>query len=271
MMRDKAGSSMWFARRTLFLLALALTGTGCLWAVPTKTDPAFEPSLSVSPRPETEAGGFVKITVNSKRPPSGLLYRWRATPGQCDPQESFDNQTTYKAPSELLGDNAVSVPVTVEFILDGKNIGHKTVSITLKPGTATVEQATPPPPVSPTVEAKPTIQITITEVPPYSFGGPDELYPISGKVSGTLSRAALSEYQVVLYALTDTWYVQPFTGGLSFTAIDAHGNFSNQTHGGASYAALLVKKSFTNPPAKTIRLPEVGEVVVAVSVVQGRK
>jgi hypothetical protein len=223
----------------------------------------FAPSLTPA-KSEIEAGESITIAVDAKHPPNGLLYKWSATVGQCNPQESDKPQTTYKAPPRLTDDKDLTVTVTVRFVLDGRPRDERTVNITVKQTKTLAAQSPSPPPIPPT-DTKPTIQIT--QVPPHSLGGPEGLYEIVGKVSG----ASASQYRVVLYAQTDYWYIQPFNvGELRFTEIEGDGSFSNKTHGGTRYAALLVRNSFTAPPIKTDELPA-GKDVVASDVVKGVK
>lgn len=85
--------------------------------------------------------------------------------------------------------------------------------------------------------------ILIIEIPSQG-GGPDPRGVISGKIEGIKEPNA---YRVVVYALTDHWYVQP-TRDDSLTIINNDGTWATQTHLGTSYAALLVDKSFVPPP-----------------------
>jgi len=87
---------------------------------------------------------------------------------------------------------------------------------------------------------------------------------MSGRVTG-----ASSGQQVVLYARSGAWYVQPFVE-TPLTAINADGTWSNSTHLGTEYAALLVQSNYVPPPL-TLTLPSAGERgVVAVVIVDGR-
>ena len=101
------------------------------------------------------------------------------------------------------------------------------------------------------------ITMDFTKVPG-SGEGPDSRGDIGGRVQG-LDRP--DGYKVVIYAHTDAWYVQPL-GTDSGTAIAADGRWSNWTHLGHRYAALVVRPSFT-PSAKAQSLPAVGGDVVA--------
>lgn len=85
--------------------------------------------------------------------------------------------------------------------------------------------------------------ILIIEIPSQG-GGPDSRGVIAGKVEGIKDPNA---YRVVVYALTDHWYVQP-TRDDSLTVINNDETWATQTHLGTSYAALLVDKSFVPPP-----------------------
>lgn len=101
-----------------------------------------------------------------------------------------------------------------------------------------------------------TIQIVV--VPPKG-GGPDRMETIAGRVRGV----NFKQCRVVIFSLTNTWYVQPFVDS-PYTTIDAKGNWETETHLGAEYAALVVKLSY-KPPATTGTLPPVGGDVLAVT------
>ena len=105
--------------------------------------------------------------------------------------------------------------------------------------------------------------IQITEMPPADKGGGPELDLIKGRVTG-----AGDDLKVVLYARSGAWYVQPYADQ-PFTKIGSDSTWSNETHLGTEYAALLVEIGY-EPPPLTISLPAVGNGVVAVAVVEGR-
>ena len=105
--------------------------------------------------------------------------------------------------------------------------------------------------------------IKITNIPPEDKGGGQQLDTISGHVTG-----AGAGQQVVLYARSGAWYVQPFVEN-PFTPIGADGSWSNSTHLGTEYAALLVQPNYVPPPL-TLALPNAGDSVVAVVIVEGR-
>src|SRR5829696_5165332 len=83
---------------------------------------------------------------------------------------------------------------------------------------------------------QPSIEITI--VPPAEKGGDRELDGIKGRV-----KSASSQHQVVLYARSGAWYVQPFADQ-PFTKIEPDSTWSNSTHLGTEYAALLVERGY---------------------------
>lgn len=101
--------------------------------------------------------------------------------------------------------------------------------------------------------------IEITRVPPKG-GGPDRLDIIAGKVS----RVDFKRTRVVIFARTNTWYVQPYLN--SVIKIESDGSFQTQTHLGEEYAALLVTTSYS-PPATTDALPSKGADVLAIAIV----
>src|SRR5262245_49984830 len=84
--------------------------------------------------------------------------------------------------------------------------------------------------------------IRITTIPPEDKGGGQALETISGRVTG-----ASAGQQVVLYARSGAWYVQPFVE-TPFTPVNPDGTWSSPTHLGTEYAALLVKPDYVPPP-----------------------
>ncbi len=85
---------------------------------------------------------------------------------------------------------------------------------------------------------------------------------IEGHVVG-----AHSGQQIVLYAKSGQWWVQPLVNR-PFTKIQADSKWSNSTHLGTEYAALLVEPGYR--PADTMdSLPTRGGAVVAVASVKG--
>lgn len=102
-----------------------------------------------------------------------------------------------------------------------------------------------------------TVSIVFTKIPPPGAGS-DSRGDIAGRVTG-LEKP--QEYRVVLYAQTDVWYVQPQTIE-PYTVIPRNGRWSNWTHLGERYAALVVRLSY-RPPATTASLPSVGGDILA--------
>jgi signal transduction histidine kinase len=105
--------------------------------------------------------------------------------------------------------------------------------------------------------------IQITDIPPADQGGVTKLDVIKGRVTGAQSGPV-----VVLYARSGAWYVQPWADQ-TFTTIASDSTWSNQTHLGTEYAALLVEPDYKPAPV-TIDLPNVGNGVIAIAVVDGR-
>lgn len=106
--------------------------------------------------------------------------------------------------------------------------------------------------------------VTITRVPPAREGGSDLLMPIQGRVQN-----ARFDQRVVLYARSGPWWIQPFDRE-PFTTVNPDSSWSNTTHLGTEYAALLVNRDF-HPPSKVDTLPPVGDGILAVAVVPGEK
>ena len=66
------------------------------------------------------------------------------------------------------------------------------------------------------------------------------------------------------------WYVQPWANR-SYTDIQSTGNFESEIHLGSRYAALLVDPSRYKPPMTLVVLPPIGDGILAVTMVKGKK
>lgn len=100
--------------------------------------------------------------------------------------------------------------------------------------------------------------ILLGPLPSAVLGGPDPLGRVTGKVVD-----GEPGMEIVLYARSDAWYVQPFKKN-PFTTIAEDGSWSNITHLGLEYAALLVRPGY-QPHSKMQSLPSVGGDVLAVA------
>jgi hypothetical protein len=108
--------------------------------------------------------------------------------------------------------------------------------------------------------ASPSIQFT--EVPHASPGGPIKLETIAGRVVG-----ARAGERIVLFAKSGAWWVQPLANQ-PFTTMARDSTWSNSTHLGTEYAALLVSPTY-KPPATAEVLPALGAEVLAVATIRG--
>jgi signal transduction histidine kinase len=98
--------------------------------------------------------------------------------------------------------------------------------------------------------AAPTIEFT--SVPLAGADNPGKLLDIKGRVTG-----ARPGQQIVIYCKGETkWWVQP-RADQPFTKIDSDSKWSNLTHPGTEYAALLVGPDF-QPPLTADALPTAG-------------
>lgn len=109
-------------------------------------------------------------------------------------------------------------------------------------------------------DAGPSIQFI--KIPQAEQGGRPVLEAIEGSVAG-----ARPGQRIVLYARSGAWYVQPWADQ-PFTDIQSDSKWSNSTHLGTEYAALLVEPEYS-PPAVTDLLPTRGGAVVAVTSTPG--
>lgn len=107
---------------------------------------------------------------------------------------------------------------------------------------------------------KPAIEVTKTPIA--SIGGPDQMGDIGGRV-----RNATAGQQIVIYAHSGVWWIQPFANQ-PFTRIQPDGSWKNFTHLGTEYAALLVDSGYA-PSSKIVALPVEGGGVAALTIVKG--
>ena len=109
----------------------------------------------------------------------------------------------------------------------------------------------------PAAPAEPVIEFT--RVPVAGADNPARVSSIEGRVTG-----AKPGQHIVLYARGETtWWVQPFANQ-PFTAIQDDATWSNATHPGKEYAALLVGPDF-RPPLTADSLPTAGVFGTAIS------
>ncbi len=104
--------------------------------------------------------------------------------------------------------------------------------------------------------------IEFSRIPSGGEGSPDKLEPIEGRV-----RNARPGERIVLFALSGVWWVQPFATE-PFTAIQPDAKWTNSTHPGSAYAAVLVESRY-RPPLTLSTLPEKGGPVLAVATIEG--
>jgi hypothetical protein len=106
------------------------------------------------------------------------------------------------------------------------------------------------------------VSIEFTRVPPAAEGGSDKLDIIEGRVIG-----GRPGQQIVLYAKSGAWWVQPIVDE-PYTRIRPEATWTNSTHVGTDYAAVLVEPGY-RPEATTNMLPAPGGGVLAVAVAKG--
>lgn len=112
-------------------------------------------------------------------------------------------------------------------------------------------------------QTKQEASIEFSRVPPAEEGGPDKIDTIEGRVAG-----AHPGQHIVLFAWSGRWWVQPLADQ-PFTKIESDSRWSNSTHLGTEYAALLVEPGY-RPPVNMDALPSTGGGVVAVASVKGQ-
>jgi hypothetical protein len=105
--------------------------------------------------------------------------------------------------------------------------------------------------------------IEFTEIPESAPGGAARIEPIAGRAIG-----ARTGQQIVLFARSGKWWVQPFYEK-PFTAVQKDSSWRSTTHMGTEYAALLVEPGYL-PPKATDVLPQIGGKILAVALAPGK-
>ena len=257
---------------TKFLILAFVVSMSLLPSCNFEEQPVFEAKLSANPSELFERQKS-KITVIGQNFPSGLTYQWSVSDGVCNPQKSSAGETVYEAPVIESPGGEESVTIVAEFYLDGEKQGEESLTLKVKrreTAQGTQRTTTPPEtigPISRISTQPPRIEITRPGILDFQGG---QLYGdmIEGKVSGVDPK----EYRVVLFTLSSdgAWYVQPYLGDGRFTEIqDDNLVFRNTYHTGVKYAALLCRRSYDNPPNKTLTLPLDRNNIVAFSIVDG--
>ncbi|OPZ84145.1 MAG: hypothetical protein BWY76_01972 [bacterium ADurb.Bin429] len=108
--------------------------------------------------------------------------------------------------------------------------------------------------------------ITITRIPP-SGSGEGSWGEIQGTVSGVDCRTP-NRYYVVVYAVTDMAYVQPWTVA-PLTTINRNSRWKTGTHLGWSYTVLLVRAGYKPADVTTEDFTPGGH-ILAVTTVEGK-
>jgi len=105
--------------------------------------------------------------------------------------------------------------------------------------------------------------IQFTRIPQADPGGKEKNDIIEGIVKG-----GQPGQRIVLYAHSGKWWVQPQRNS-PFTAVQPTGKWTNATHLGTKYAAILADPGF-RPPVTYDDLPAPGGLVAAVSIAKGQ-
>ncbi len=104
--------------------------------------------------------------------------------------------------------------------------------------------------------------VEFTKIPMAEIGGTVRIESVEGIVKNSCS-----DCRIVIYTKSGEWYVQPFFDK-PFTEIQPDGKWSNITHLGTEYAALLITPEFI-PESKINELPEKSDSVIAAKIVNG--
>jgi hypothetical protein len=231
------GVARCFLMMMLAALALYLTGCGQSDAVSVQLQERVMPQEPASHR---------EIQAQVTGPLAGLRYKWFTVSGECEPQESDRPVTVFK-----FAEGARQDQVSLEVWRHNQRVAQADIKVKFDIDSARRDQQAP------------KVQIEITTIPPFEPGGPDTHADIAGRVKGPVSPDCV----VIIYTRAFSyWYIQP-TPGL-FLPIQPDKTWATWTHTGSKYAAILVRRDF-EPLARLEMLPEINEMVLAATIVDG--
>ena len=104
--------------------------------------------------------------------------------------------------------------------------------------------------------------LELTKIPPAAQGGRERIDTIAGRV-----RNAHPRQQIVIYAPSGTWSVQPWPDR-AFISIRADSTWSTETHLGFEHAVLLVDPEYHPLPTLDVA-PTQGGLVALLKIVKG--
>ena len=199
-----------------------------------------------------------QLIAQANGPLEGLKYRFYADDGTCIPDISEKPESVFTPPT---GTESRTIKVTVEAFRGDVLVQTATNKITVNPDLSKPDSGGPGAAEGDNSPVTGHAVIEITQIPNYDpSGGPDTRDNIAGVVRGVRDP---QDFRVVLYARTDLWYIQPLLG--STVQINTDGTWNSWTHGGAEYAALLVRQGY-RPSSSLSSLPSIdGASVVAVT------
>ena len=199
-------------------------------------------------RPQAYDARQIEVQAMVLGPQAGLHYKWFSVTGDFDPQESYEPKTQFRFASSSVRDR-----IWVEVWRDNTKVAENALDVNVDTRLRASKGKTP------------VAEITITRVPRYQpEGGPDTRDTIAGTVRTPLP----GDYNVVVYARADAWYIQPTP--FAMQPIGADSNWRTWTHTGSSYAALVVRKGY-KPMTRLDVLPQVDADVLSRAVVEGRR
>ncbi len=191
----------------------------------------------------------LNVEVQVTGPQSGLRYKWFSVLGEFEPQDSYEPKSSFTFASNSSRDR-----VWVEVWRDNTRVAQGQLDVSMDDA-----------PERPVGEARPQVQIAITQIPRYDpAGGPDTRADIGGRITGELSRG----YSVIVYARADAWYIQPVPYALH--PIQPDNTWTSWTHTGSNYAALVARNDY-KPFTRLDVLPSVEGGVLARTIVEGKK
>jgi hypothetical protein len=189
----------------------------------------------------------LKIEAQVAGPTDGLVYKWFAVSGECEPQESDQPKTIFKFPEGVRQDL-----ISVEIWRDNRRVAQGEIKVKYDDEIRRREQ-----------QNSPETQIEITTIPPAEPGGPDTHSHIDGKVSGKI----VPGYVIVVYARAyGAWHIQPEASAL--VPIKPDYTWGSWTHTGTRYAALLARQGY-EPLNVLDMLPQTNNNILAIDIVDG--
>jgi hypothetical protein len=212
----------------------------------------------IAPAGDIPVGTTVNISLHVNKPNPGDLYIWTWPEGKVTTNSSLS--ASY--PSMKVGQHRIEVGL----LRDGVIIEQAAISLPVVDASAGVASRVSnsmaiviPSAVRPSAGPMPLLRVQT--IPPFLPGDNNQRY----EIAGTLLDADPEAYRIVIYsyAADGVYYVQPDIIN-AVTSVLSGGSWGTHIYPGLEYWVLVVKPTYSNPPARLTTQPHKDENIIDV-------